>query len=97
MGWRGPFLFPSNRNPLHFIERNLVLPAVVKLRRARAFVVGDVLRDFELAAVLQVRGDRGSAEGMISDPRLDAGVGRAARTAEQTLGQLFFLPRPRSP
>lgn len=55
------------------IERNLVLAAIVELCRLGAFVVGDVLRDFELAAVLQVRGD--------------AGVGRAA--LDQAVGVLL--------
>jgi hypothetical protein len=39
-------------------------------------VVGDVLRGFERALVLQVRGDAGRPEGMVSDPRLDAGAAR---------------------
>jgi len=37
--------------------------SVLELRRARRFVVGDVLRDFELAVVFQVGGDAGRAEG----------------------------------
>jgi hypothetical protein len=44
----------SNRNPLDLIKRNLVLPPVMELRGPGAFVVGDVLRDFKVAAVLQV-------------------------------------------
>jgi hypothetical protein len=36
-------------------------------------MVGDLLRDFEFAAVLQIRRDAGRAEGMIANPRLDAG------------------------
>ena len=35
-------------------------------------MVGDVLRRFERAAVLQVGGDAGGAEGMVADPGLDA-------------------------
>jgi hypothetical protein len=45
-----------------FIERNLVLPPVVELGRPRALVVGDVLRGFKRAIVLQVRGDAGRPE-----------------------------------
>jgi len=47
----------SNRDPLHFIERNLVLPPVVELGRPRALVVSDVLRGFKLAVILRVFGD----------------------------------------
>jgi hypothetical protein len=60
------------------IERNLILAAVVKLRGARAFVFGDVLRDFELTAVLQIRGDAGRAESVVPDPRLDSADGLPA-------------------
>jgi len=38
----------SNQNLLHLIERNLILPAVIKLRRPGRLMVGDVLRHFEL-------------------------------------------------
>jgi hypothetical protein len=41
-------------------------------------MVGDMLRDFELAVVFQVGGDAGRAKGMVSDPGLDAGGGSAA-------------------
>lgn len=68
----------SDQDSFDLIERNLILPAVVKLGRPRALVVGDVLRGFQRAAVLQVRGDAGSAKRVVSDPRLDAGVGRPA-------------------
>jgi hypothetical protein len=43
---------PSDRNPLDFIERNLVLSAVIKLGCPRRFMVSDLLRDFEFTAVL---------------------------------------------
>ena len=45
--------------PLDLIEGNLILPSVVELGRPRVLVVRDVLRDFELAAVFQIRGDAG--------------------------------------
>jgi len=64
----------SNRNSLGLV----ILPAVGELHDARAFVVGDVLRHFELAAVLQARADAGGAEGLVSDPGPDGG-GRARR------------------
>src|ERR1700757_356222 len=40
-------------------------------------MVGDLLRDFQLAAVLQIRRNAGGAEGMIANPRFDAGRFRA--------------------
>jgi hypothetical protein len=63
----------SNRNPLDFVERDLVLPAVVEFGRPRRFVVRDLLRDFEFTAVLQIRRDAGRAEGVIANARFDAG------------------------
>ena len=66
----------SNRNSLHLIERNLVLPSVVELRRPRALVIGDVLCGFQRAVVLQVRSDAGCPESVVPDPRLDASVAR---------------------
>jgi len=40
-------------------------------------MVGDLLRDFEFAAVLQIRRNAGRAESMIANPRFDAGRFRA--------------------
>ena len=54
-----------------------ILAPVVELRGPGAFVVGDVLRGFERAVVFQVRGYASSAEGVVPDPRLDAGAARA--------------------
>jgi hypothetical protein len=45
-----------NSNPFQFIQRNLTLAPVVGLRCPRELVVGDVLRGFKRAVVLQVRG-----------------------------------------
>ena len=42
----------SNCNLLNLIERNLIVPPVVKLRRPRRFMVGNLLRYFQFAAVL---------------------------------------------
>ena len=36
-------------------------------------MVSDLLSNFEFAAVLQIRRDPGRAEGMIANPRFDAG------------------------
>jgi len=40
-------------------------------------VIGHLLGDFELAAVAQIFSDTSRAEGVATDLRLDAGVGRA--------------------
>jgi hypothetical protein len=40
-------------------------------------MVGDLLRHFQLAAVLQIRRDASRTEGRIADPRFDAGRFRA--------------------
>ena len=39
-------------------------------------MIGDLLRDFERAAVLEIRGDAGGAERVVADLRFDAGSGR---------------------
>jgi hypothetical protein len=69
-----PFL---DRNTLYLVERDLILPPVVQLRRPGRLMIGDMLRHFQLATVLKLRGDAGSTEGMIADLRLDAGGFRA--------------------
>ena len=40
-------------------------------------MIGDLLRHFQLAAVFQIGGDTGRAEGMIANPRFDSGRFRA--------------------
>src|SRR5258707_13466106 len=50
-------------------------------------MVGDLLRDFEFAAVLQIRRDAGRAESMIANPRFDAGRFRAP--ADDAVGVLL--------
>ena len=55
-----------------------LLPPVVELGGPWRLVVGDVLGRLERAAVLQVGGDAGGAEGMVPDPGLDAGGLRPA-------------------
>ena len=63
----------SDRDSLDFIERDFIIAAVIKLGCPRRFVVSDLRRDFQLAAVLQIRRDPSRAEGMIANPRFDAG------------------------
>jgi len=50
-------------------------------------VVGDLLRHFQLPAVLQIRRNAGRAEGMIANPRFDAGRFRAP--ADDAMGVLL--------
>jgi len=63
---------PSDRNPLNFIERDFVIATVVEFGCSGRFMVRDLLRHFQLAAVLQIGRDTGRAEGMIANPRFDA-------------------------
>src|SRR5258708_15163248 len=76
-----------NRNALYLVERNLVLSAVIKLGCPRRFMVSDLLSHFQLAAVLQIRRDPGRAEGMIANPRFDAG--RFRPPADDAVGALL--------
>src|SRR5258708_21214723 len=76
-----------NRNPLDFIERDFVSAAVIKLGCPRRFVVSDLLRDFEFAAVLEIRRNAGRAESMIANPRFDAG--RFRSPADDAVGVLL--------
>jgi hypothetical protein len=76
-----------NRNPLDLIERDFVIAAVVEFRCPRRFMVGDLLRDFEFSAVLQIRPDAGRAEGMIANPRFDSG--RFRPPADNAVGVLL--------
>src|SRR5713101_1759762 len=48
----------------HFVEREFLSGAIVKLRRPGRFVISEGLGMFEHATVLQVGGDTGRAEGM---------------------------------
>jgi hypothetical protein len=50
-------------------------------------MVGDLLRDLEFAAVLQIRRDAGRAECMIANPRFDAG--RFRPPADDAVGVLL--------
>ena len=50
-------------------------------------MVGDLLRHFQLAAVLQIGRDAGRPEGMIANPRFDAGRFRAP--ADDAVGVLL--------
>ena len=58
---------------LDLIEGNVVATAVVEAGGASRLVVGHLLGDFELAAVLEISGDARGAEGVAADLRLDPG------------------------
>ena len=61
----------------YLIQGNLILAAIIQFGRARRLVIGNLLRDFERAAVFEVRGDAGGAERVVADLRFDAGSGRS--------------------
>jgi hypothetical protein len=85
-----------DRDSLYLVERSLVLPPVIKLGCPRRFMVGDLLRHFQFAAVLQIRSDAGRTEGMIANPRLDAGgFDIIVQTLVETMmtGNVVFLCR----
>jgi hypothetical protein len=59
----------SNEYPFHLVERHFLRSPVVKLRRACRGMVRHLRGFFEGAAVLQVGGDAGRAEGVVADAR----------------------------
>jgi hypothetical protein len=64
----------SNRNPLHDIPGDLLLPAVVGRGSARIGVVGQALHVLEGHALFQLVGYGGDAKGMRGQPRGQAGI-----------------------
>ncbi len=52
----------SNRDPLHFIERDLITGPIIELRRARRFMRGNQLGIFHRAAGLKIGRDAGRPE-----------------------------------
>jgi len=57
----------SKGNPLHLIEGNLIVALVIEPSGSSRLVADHLLGDLELAAVLQVGGDAGSAEAVGAD------------------------------
>jgi hypothetical protein len=53
-----------NEDALNLVRTDRIVSAVVKLRSARRFVVGDLLGVLDGAPVLQVSGDAGGAKRM---------------------------------
>ena len=62
----------SNPNLLHLAGRDVVGAAVVELGGARRGVGRYLLRVFEQPVVLQIGGDAGREERVVTDARLDA-------------------------
>jgi hypothetical protein len=67
----------SQPNPLDLVLSESFPGTVVKLGRARTFVRRHFLGMLERAAIGEIGGDPGRAEGVIADRRRDAGRGRA--------------------
>ena len=72
----------SNRNPLDFIERNLILPAIIELRGPRRLVVGDVLGCSAAGAAFGglLGGKKGGMTAAVSGAAGGAAVGALAAT-----------------
>jgi hypothetical protein len=65
----------SDGDPLDLVQRNFILPSIIQFGCPRRLVIGDLLRDFECAAILEVRSDAGGAKGVVADLRFDASSG----------------------
>jgi hypothetical protein len=91
--------FFSIRNSLHLVERHGIVAPIVKGGRSRRFMPGHLLGDFELAAVLQVRGDPGGAEAVGADFGPDAGGERPSldHHVDVGLGQASAAGQPSVP
>ncbi len=57
----------SDPDPLHFAEADVVIAPIVEAGGFGVGMSGHALRDFDAAAVGEVIGDPGSAEGMAAD------------------------------
>jgi hypothetical protein len=74
--------FPDlNRNPLDFIQRDVVARPVVELRRTRRFVRRNRLGVLDRPAVLQVRRDAGRAERVAAGGGGESGFENMANAA----------------
>ena len=65
-------------NPLDLIERNLVLDAIIELRRARRLMPRDPRRDLQIAAIPEILRDPGPAEAVPADLGWQARLPRPA-------------------
>ena len=62
----------SEGNPLHFIERHLITASVIEPGSSGGFMAGHLLRNLQLAAVLEIGGDAGCPEAVRADDLLAA-------------------------
>src|SRR3954452_21222682 len=69
---------PSNPHALDLAHADVIVAPVIKTGGFGVRVPGHALGDLELAAVREVVGDAGSAEGMAADLRLNSRIRRAA-------------------
>ena len=67
----------SNHNPFNFIQRYLIGPPIIETRRAGTFMIGHLLRDFQLAPVPQIFRNARGAKGVVADLRPNADGRRA--------------------
>jgi hypothetical protein len=58
----------SDRDPLNFVERNLIAGSIIELSDARTFMDRHGLGVLQRAAGFKIGGDARSAEGMAADP-----------------------------
>src|SRR5262249_12363981 len=58
----------------HFIKRDAIFPPIVELGGARGGMGRHLARLLQRAAVLEVGGDPGAAEGVVADLRCDASL-----------------------
>ena len=73
IGWATKEWSDLVNHALDLVQRDGVIAPVVEARSAGRLVPGHLLRHFQLAAVLQVRGDAGGAEAVTQNLGLDVG------------------------
>ncbi len=67
----------SNEYPLHLVERDLLCPSIIELRRSRAGVVRHLRRSLKRPAVLEVGGDARRPKRVVAYLGRDLGRPRA--------------------
>ena len=77
---------PLDADPLDSASVNAVCRPVIKLRRARAFVLRNDLRPFNQIAIEQIRRNAGCAEGGAICLTAEAGDGAAALDHAENIG-----------
>src|SRR5262249_44461267 len=77
-GGGDPSCFRSDQDSLDFVQRDLIVTAVVKGGGGGTLVISHLLRAFKPAAIARVFGNACSAEGVAADFGFDAGSGGTA-------------------